>query len=83
MVDAPVDRVVSLRGGDEIARNEPRALVNELIEGVLSVSAGLAPDDRAGRVADLLPAARYVLSVALHIALLEVRGESMQVLIIR
>ena len=42
----------ALGGGDEIARDEVRALVDELVEGVLPVGARLAPDDRARRVVD-------------------------------
>ena len=44
------DRVVRLDRRDEVARDEPRALVDQLVERVLAVGAGLAPDHRAGRV---------------------------------
>ena len=40
--------VMGQRGGQEVARHQPRALMNQLIEGVLAVGARLAPDDRAG-----------------------------------
>ena len=46
------ERVLALDGGDEVARDQLRALVDQLVEGVLAVGAGLAPDDRAGRVVD-------------------------------
>ena len=36
-------------GGDEIGGDDVRALMNELIEGVLAVRARFAEDDRAGR----------------------------------
>ena len=38
---------------DEIAGNDPGTLVDQLVEGVLSVCPGLAPDDRTGGVVDL------------------------------
>ena len=38
---------------DEVAGNDPGALVDQLVEGVLSVCPGLAPDDRTGGVVDL------------------------------
>ena len=50
----PADRVQAALEADQVARNEPRALVDELVEGVLAVRAGLAPDDRAGVVVDPL-----------------------------
>ena len=38
---------------DEIAGNDPGTLVDQLVEGVLSVCPGLAPDDRSSGVVDL------------------------------
>ena len=38
---------------DEVAGNDPGALVDQLVEGVLSVCPGLAPHDRTGGVVDL------------------------------
>ena len=46
------ERVEGLRKGDEVARNQPRALVDQLIERVLAVRARLAPVDRARVDAD-------------------------------
>ncbi len=40
--------VVRLERREKVARDEPRPLVNELVEGVLPVGAGLAPHDRPG-----------------------------------
>ena len=45
-------RVERLDEGDEVARNQPRALMDQLVERVLAVGAGLAPVDRAGVVLD-------------------------------
>ena len=41
-------RVVALAKADEVAGDQLGALVDELVEGVLPVGAGLAPDDRSG-----------------------------------
>ena len=48
----PAERIERLAEGDEVARNEPRALVNQLIERVLAVGARLAPVDRPGVASD-------------------------------
>ena len=39
------DRVVRCCGRDEVSGDELRALVHELVEGMLTVCAGCAPDD--------------------------------------
>ena len=46
------ERVEGLGEGDEVARDEPRPLMDQLIEGVLAVGARLAPVDRPGVVVD-------------------------------
>ena len=46
------ERVERFDEGDEVAGDQPRALVDQLVEGVLAVGAGLAPVDRAGVVVD-------------------------------
>jgi len=76
-------RVVRAHGRQEVAGHEARALVHQLVEGVLAVGARLAPDHRAGGVVDAAAVARHVLAVALHVALLEVGGEAVQVLVVR
>ena len=58
-------------------------LMNQLVEGVLTIGARFAPDHRSGRVIHAFPAASHVLSVGLHVALLEVGGKPVQVLIVR
>jgi hypothetical protein len=40
------DRVVRRRGREEVGWDELRALVYELVERVLAISAGRTPDDR-------------------------------------
>ena len=42
------DGSVRLGEADEVGRHQPRALVDQLVEGVLAVGARLAPHDRAG-----------------------------------
>ena len=64
------------------AGNPLRALVDELVEGVLAVRARLAPDDRPGDRLDRLAVALDALAVALHVALLEVGGEAVHVLVV-
>src|ERR1700728_3918570 len=64
--------VERLSKGNEVARNQPGPLMNQLIEGVLAVGSRLAPVDRAGRIGDLVPTDRDVLSIALHGQLLEI-----------
>ena len=73
-----------MAGADEVAGDDLGALVDELVEGVLAVRAGLAPDDRAGLViGDLLAVAIHGLAVGLHVALLEVGREAGHVLVVR
>ena len=68
---------------DEIGGNQLRALMEKLVEAVLSVRSGLAPDDRAGLPFDLVVVLRDVFAVALHVDLLEVGGEAVHGLVIR
>ena len=75
-------RVKSLGEGDEVAGNPARALVDELIEGVLAVRSRFAPVEGRGLIIDLGPVERDVLAVALHSQLLQIRGKSLQVLLI-
>src|SRR5512140_1105152 len=77
------ERRERMREGDEIAGDEPGALVNQLVKGVLAVGAGLTPVDRAGVVSQRLAVERHTLAVALHRQLLEVSGEAFQILLVR
>src|SRR5262249_4926262 len=58
--------------GDEITRNQPRALVNQLVKRMLAVGAWLAPVDRARVAGHCRAVERDVLAVALHGQLLEI-----------
>ena len=68
---------------DEVTRDEPRALVNQLVEGVLAVGARFAPVNRTGLVINFLSVERDVFAVALHRQLLQVGRESFQILLVR
>src|SRR5215467_10839505 len=68
---------------DEVAGDESRPLVDELIERVLAVGPRLAPVDRPRVVVHALAAQADVLAVRLHGQLLEIRGKSLQVLLVR
>ncbi len=78
-----LDGILGAHRGEEVARDETSALVDELIEGVLAVGARLAPDDGSGGVVDVDAVAGHVLAVGLHVALLEVGGEAGHVLVVR
>ena len=56
---------VGARGDQEIAGHHVGALVEELVEGVLAVGAGLAEDDRAGRAHHRGAAHAHPLAVAI------------------
>src|SRR6185437_10648171 len=78
----PAERVQRLCEGDEVTRDESGSLVNQLVERMLTVGSWFAPVNRAGLIGHIGPAQRDVLAVALHRQLLEIRGESLQVLIV-
>src|SRR5271157_6409612 len=71
-----------LSEGVEVAGNKPRPLVDQLIERVLAIGSRLAPINRACRVIHLGTLEGHVLAVALHGQLLEIGGESFQVLLV-
>ena len=56
--------------------------MDQLIEGMLAVGAGLAPIDGAGVVADFSAFERYMFAVAFHRQLLQVGWEALEVLLI-
>src|SRR5215475_2138682 len=59
-------RIGRLCEGDEVTRYEPGSLVDQLIEGVLSVGSWFAPVDRTRVKRHLLPIEAHVFAVALH-----------------
>jgi hypothetical protein len=75
-----VEVVIGLGEGEEVRRHQHRALVQQLVEGVLAVGARLAPDDLAGRDVDRRAVEGHRLAVGLHAQLLQVGRESGEVL---
>ena len=69
--------------GDEIARYHFGALVDQLVEGMLTVGARLAPDDWASLVIHRVAVTVNVFTVGFHVALLEVGCEAVHVLVVR
>src|SRR5579862_4162320 len=51
---------------DEVARDQSRPLMYQLIKRVLTVGARLSPENRSGVIAHVLAGAGDVLAVALH-----------------
>ena len=76
VLDDDVGRHLALAEADELQRDDIGALVQELIEAVLSVGAGLTEDNGAGLVLDPLSEAVYGFSVRLHVCLLQMSGET-------
>ena len=59
MVEVVGNGVVGLGGGDEVSRDEPCALVDQLVEGVLPVGAWFAPHDGSCGVLNSAATARH------------------------
>ena len=74
-----VNAVGGGHGDDEVAGDEPCALVEELEIGVLAVDAFFAEDDAAGGVGDGTAVGGAVFAEAFHVELVEPRGEVAQV----
>src|ERR1700684_3915074 len=68
-----------LAESDQVARNKLGALMNELVKRVLPVGSGLTPDDRPSLVAHGLAVEIHVLSVALHLQLLQVSWKAFEI----
>ena len=75
---AVAQRVRRVGHRDEVGRDEPGALVDQLVEGVLAVGAGLAPEHLAGVGGHRGAVPAHGLAVGLHGQLLEVRREPVQ-----
>ena len=83
LVLAALDGVVRLGGHEEVGGDELGTLVQQLEEAVLGVGGGLAEQDGARGVLDVLAGAGDGFAVALHGELLQVGGEPVQVLVER
>ena len=75
-------RIMAHRWRDKVTRDHLGALVDQLIERVLTVGTRLTPDNRAGLVIHRLTVAIHILTVGLHVALLEVSRKTVHVLIV-
>src|SRR5882724_6903281 len=82
-VVVPTKRVERLVECYEVAWNESRSLMNQLIERMLAVCAWFAPIDGAGIIGDFVTIERDMFAVALHRQLLQVGRKSFQVLLVR
>src|SRR5215469_1147273 len=79
----PAKWIERLNECDEVARDEPRPLMNQLIKGVLSIGSWFTPIDRASVASDGFALECDMFSIALHCQLLEIRWKAFQVLLIR
>jgi hypothetical protein len=75
------NRIVALGGQDEVRGDELGALVEQLVEGVLSVGSWLTEQDGSGGVLNVVSTTSDGLSVRLHRQLLEVSREPVEVLV--
>src|SRR5262249_27837092 len=78
----PAERIERVVERDEVTGNESRALMDQLIKGMLTVGSRLTPINRAGVVCDRGSIERHVLPIALHNQLLQIGGKSLQVLFV-
>jgi len=68
---------------NEVQGHTLSALMQQLKERVLRIGAGLAPDHRASRAFDGLAVAADRLAVALHLQLLQIGRQAMQMIVVR
>src|SRR5271169_5782607 len=76
------ERIERLSERDEVTGDQPGALMDQLIEGVLAIGSRLAPVDRTSPTIHRRPVERHVLAIALHRQLLEIGWETLQVPIV-
>ena len=70
------------RSNEELARDHPRALVDQLIERVLTVGAGLTPNNRTAFKRQVSAIHADTFAVTLHLELLEVGRQTRKVVVI-
>src|ERR1700737_5242936 len=76
------EMVEGLAKCDEVARNQLRALVDELVERMLPVGSGFAPEDGSRLIIDRSPVQRHMLAVRLHRELLQISWKPLEILIV-
>src|SRR4030095_1151895 len=79
-VVVPAERVERLAEPDEITRDEPGSLVDQLVEGVLAIGSRLAPIDGTGIIGDFRAIKGYMFAIALHRQLLQIGREALEIL---
>src|SRR5262249_21138551 len=79
MAAEPIER---MRERNEVARDEARSLMDQLIERVLAIGSRLAPIDRTGLMVHRRPGERHMLAVALHRQLLEIARKALEILVV-
>src|SRR5256885_5486778 len=79
----PANRIQRLGKCNEVARDEPCPLMDQLVERVLPVCSRFSPVDGAGIVGDYFTVKCDVFSVALHRQLLQICRETLQILLVR
>src|SRR5476649_1427801 len=77
------ERIEGPGEADEVAGDQARALMDELVEAVLAVGPGFAPEDGTGVIGDVLARERDVLAVGFHGELLQIGREALEVLLVR
>src|SRR4051794_11521798 len=77
------ERIQRLTECYEVAGDESRPLMDQLVKRMLAIGSGLAPVNRVGIAEDLSSIKRNVFAVTLHCELLEISRESLQVLFVR
>ena len=76
------ERIEGFNRSQKVAGDQFRPLMNQLIKGMLTVGAWFSPDDRTGAPSYGFSVPIHALAVAFHIALLEVGGEAVKILIV-
>src|SRR5713101_2037570 len=78
----PSERVEGPAKCNEVAGNQLRALVDELVERMLPVGSGLAPEEGSRLIIDRSPVKRHMLAVRLHRELLQISRKPLEILIV-
>ena len=73
---------MEIAGRSKSAETGSVPLVQQLVERVLGIGARLAPDHRGRGALHRFATAAHGLAVALHLQLLEVRGQAVQMLVV-
>src|SRR3954471_4810585 len=74
--------IVSLNRGEKITGDKFGALMNQLVEGVLTVGSRFTPDNWAGAEVNFFAFAGDALTIAFHVTLLEVSRKTRKVLVV-